>query len=377
MSDDFAPVRLGIAGTGFISAVHAACAMQSPSVELVAVASARGRASRERVGPLDPAVQLLTLDELFASDEVEAIMVCTRTSDHAAHAVEVLGRGKHLLLEKPGATTVPGQALIGEAAAAHPELVAMVAYHRRHDARFRELAERVAAGQIGEPFAIHLVSREDFPPSDADVAAGGFIMDVGVHDFDTARWLLGRDPTAVFTQVHAPVFPDTDVDNAYITIALGDAAATVNLSRTSPYGMDIRCEIVGPGGSIQIGEPAVGGGTAILTARVAGRLPRRLPRPVQRGLPGADGRLRASLPRRGDGGRDARRRPVGRGDGRGRPGERRTQRAARGRPFLGLEFGRFGVGRNPRLQASAGLGRLLWNVPRRWEARHERFRRRP
>lgn len=266
MSDDFEPVRLGIAGTGFISGVHAACAMRSPSVELVAVASARGRASRERVGPLGPRVQLLTLDELYASDEIEAIMVCTRTSDHAAHAAEVLGRGKHLLLEKPGATTVPGQQLIADVAAAHADRVAMVAYHRHHDARFREVADRIAAGEIGEPFAVHLVSREDFPPSDADAAAGGFIMDVGVHDFDTARWLLGRDPTAVYTQVHAPVYGDTDVDNAYITIALGDAAATVNLSRTSPYGMDIRCEVVGPGGSIQIAEPSVGGGTAVLTA---------------------------------------------------------------------------------------------------------------
>jgi predicted dehydrogenase len=273
MSDDIEPVRLGIAGTGFISRVHAACALQSPYVELVAVASARGRARRERVGQLDAAVELLTLDELFASDEVEAIMVCTRTSDHAAHAVEVLGRGKHLLLEKPGATTVPGQRLIGDVAAAHPELVAMVAYHRRHDPGFREVAERLAAGEIGAPFAIHLTSREDFPPSDADAAAGGFIMDVGVHDFDTARWLLGRDPTAVFTQVHAPVFSDTDVDNAYITIALGDAAATVNLSRTSAYGMDIRCEVVGPGGSIQIAEPAVGGATAVLTAESQSAFP--------------------------------------------------------------------------------------------------------
>ena len=272
MSDDFEPVRLGIAGTGFISQVHAACATQSPYVELVAIASARGRASRERVRELDAAVQLLTLDELFASDEAEAVMVCTRTSDHAAHAVEVLGRGKHLLLEKPGATTVPGQELIGDVAAAHPELVAMVAYHRRHDARFRDLAERIAAGQIGEPFAIHLTSREDYPPSDADIAAGGCIMDVGVHEFDTARWLLGRDPTAVFTQVHAPVFHDTDVDNAYITIALGEKAATVHLSRTSTYGMDIRCEVVGPEGSIQIAEPAVGG-SAVLTADSASAFP--------------------------------------------------------------------------------------------------------
>ena len=272
MSDDFEPVRLGIAGTGFISGVHAACAMRSPFVELVAVASARGRASRERVGELDPAVELLTLEELFGRDDLEAIMVCTRTSDHAAHAVQVLEVSKHLLLEKPGAPTVSEQSLLTKAAAEHPELVTRVAYHRRHDARFREVADRLAAGEIGEPFAVHLTSREDFPPSDADVAAGGFIMDVGVHDFDTARWLLGRDPTAVFTQVHAPVFHDTDVDNAYITIALGEKAATVHLSRTSTYGMDIRCEVVGPEGSIQIAEPAVGG-SAVLTADSASAFP--------------------------------------------------------------------------------------------------------
>ena len=87
MDERFEPVRLGIAGTGFIAAVHAACARRSPYVELTAVASARGRASRERFDGLDTSVQLLTLDELFASDQVEAIMVCTRTSDHAAHAV--------------------------------------------------------------------------------------------------------------------------------------------------------------------------------------------------------------------------------------------------------------------------------------------------
>lgn len=56
MSEGFEPVRLGIAGTGFIAGVHAACAQRSPSVELVAVASSRGRASRDRFEDLDPAV---------------------------------------------------------------------------------------------------------------------------------------------------------------------------------------------------------------------------------------------------------------------------------------------------------------------------------
>lgn len=200
-------------------------------------------------------------------------MVCTRTSDHAGHAVTVLEGSKHLLLEKPGAITVSEHSLITSAAAEHPELVARVAYHRRHDALFRDVADRLAAGEIGRPFAVHLTSREDFPPSDADVAAGGFIMDVGVHDFDTARWLLGRDPTAVFTQVHAPVYGETDVDNAYITIALGDAAATVNLSRTSTFGMDIRCEVVGPGGTIRIAESAVAGGLAVLSSASVAAFP--------------------------------------------------------------------------------------------------------
>ena len=268
------PVRLGILGTGFISAVHTACAMRSHDVELVAVASARGRATRERIGELGPNVLLMTPDELLDSDDVEAVVVCSRTSEHAAHAVAVLSRGRHLLLEKPGATTVPGQQLIADAAAQRPELVAMVGYHRRHERRFCELAKQVSAGAIGEPFAVHLTSREDYPPDEAgDAAAGGFIMDVGVHDFDTARWLLGSDPTSVFAHSHAPVYGEGGPDNVYITLALGDAAATVHLSRTSRVGMDIRCEVVGTEGSAWIAERPVGGEAALLTAAVADRFP--------------------------------------------------------------------------------------------------------
>jgi predicted dehydrogenase len=73
--------------------------------------------------------------------------------------------------------------------------------------------------------------------------------------------------------VHAPVYGDTDVDNAYVTIALGDAAATVNLSRTSTFGMDIRCEVVGPGGTIRLSETAVGGGLAVLSSASSGAFP--------------------------------------------------------------------------------------------------------
>jgi myo-inositol 2-dehydrogenase/D-chiro-inositol 1-dehydrogenase len=268
-----APVRLGIAGTGFISAVHRGCALRSDDVELVAVASARGRATRDRVGPLDPDIGLLTMDELLGSDDIDAILVCTRSADHADHAVGVLESGKHLLLEKPGAISLAGHDRIAAAAAAHPDRVVRVAYHRRHDPGFRELAERVAAGAVGRPFAVALTSREDFPPSADDSPAGGFIMDVGVHDFDTARWLLGADPHTAYALVHNPVYLDAELDNAYVTIGHGPAVATTHLSRTSTLGMEIRCEVIGPDGSAMLAQAATGAGVTVLGPGMEPRFP--------------------------------------------------------------------------------------------------------
>jgi predicted dehydrogenase len=268
-----APVRLGIAGTGFISAVHRGCALRSDGVELAAVASARGRATRDRVGPLDPDVRLLTMDELMRSDDVDAILVCTRTADHADHAVRALEAGKHLLLEKPGAISLADHDRIAAAAAARPDQVVRVAYHRRHDPGFRELAAAVAGGAIGTPFAVALASREDFPPSADDGPAGGFIMDVGVHDFDTARWLLGADPRTAYALVHNPVYLESDLDNAYITVGHGPAVATTHLSRTSALGMEIRCEVIGPDGCAMLAQAATGTGVTVVGPDMEPRFP--------------------------------------------------------------------------------------------------------
>jgi myo-inositol 2-dehydrogenase/D-chiro-inositol 1-dehydrogenase len=264
------PVRLGIIGTGFISAVHGACARRSEHVRLVAVASARGRATPERAGP---DVDLLTIAELLGREDVDAVLVCTRTADHADHAVAVLEAGKHLLLEKPGAISLHDHERIETAAALHPRQVVRVAYHRRHDPEFCELARIVAAGAVGRPFAVQVASREDFPPSADDVPAGGFIMDVGVHDFDTARWLLGQDPVAASAVVHNPVYRDADLDNAYITVTHGDAVATMHLSRTSRLGMEIRCEVVGTEGSVMLAQAATGSGVTLLSPASAPGFP--------------------------------------------------------------------------------------------------------
>ena len=175
----------------------------------------------------------------------------------------MLEGGKHLLIEKPGAISLADHRRIEAAAAAHPGQVVRVAYHRRHDPGFREVAAAVRSGAIGTPFAVQLASREDFPPSADDGPAGGFIMDVGVHDFDTARWLLGADPRTAYTLVQNPVYLDADLDNAHITIGHGGGVATTHLSRTSTLGMEIRCEVLGPDGSVVLAQAATGSGVTV------------------------------------------------------------------------------------------------------------------
>jgi myo-inositol 2-dehydrogenase / D-chiro-inositol 1-dehydrogenase len=264
------PLRLGVLGTGFIGERHARNAAASDEVELVALTSLHGDAAEGLAAELGS--RAASASELLAATDIEAILVASRTADHASHAVAVLEHGKHLLLEKPGAISSADHELISAAAARRPDLTVRVAYHRRHDPSFRELARRVAAGELGEPFAVHMRSSEDFPPSDADRFAGGFVMDVGVHDFDTARWLLNQDPTSVYAVGRATRYEAAD--NFWITVSLGAAVATTELSRTSRNGMDIRCEVVGSEGSALLCAAPLGRGLTLLGAADKDSFPR-------------------------------------------------------------------------------------------------------
>jgi scyllo-inositol 2-dehydrogenase (NAD+) len=167
----------------------------------------------------------------------------------------------------------PSHESIADAAARRPDRVVRIAYHRRHDPRFQELARLIEDGAIGEPYAVHSISREDYPPSDDDRFTGGFIMDVGVHDFDTARWLIGSDPRSVHALAHATRYTDAELDNVYVAIEYGRRAGTVQLSRTSRVGLEMRFEVIGSEGSALLTEQRLGGGITVWTAARAHEFP--------------------------------------------------------------------------------------------------------
>jgi myo-inositol 2-dehydrogenase/D-chiro-inositol 1-dehydrogenase len=256
--------------------LHAENAQRLPGAELVGVAAARdGRAEEvgRRLG-----VAFCGYAELFSCSDIDAVVLAARSVDHGPLALEVLRSGKHLFLEKPGATSLAEHDALRFESEARPGQVVQVGYMRRYDWGFRNAERRVRAGDGGMPLVVLLTSRDTEWPEGEDVRdTGGFLLDMAVHDYDAACWLLDDEPVEVSVARQALVYPElarlSDLDNGLVTIrfARGGLAVT-HVSRTSSFGHDIRCEVVGSEGSVFVRGP--GDGTAdLLDGKDAARFP--------------------------------------------------------------------------------------------------------
>jgi predicted dehydrogenase len=248
--------------------VHARNALGLEGVRLVAVASTRGERAASAAAELG--VRGCSYDELFSADDVDAVVIAARSIDHAARACEALASGKHVFLEKPGATTVAGHEAVRGAAAAHPECVVQVGYHRRFDARWTEAQRQIAAGAIGRPLLVLGVARDVQTAEPEDpVPSGGFLLDMASHDYDAACWFLGQEPVEAYVARQASVYPELevlgDLDNAAVTVRFaGGGIASLHISRTCPWGHDVRVEVVGDEGSVLIGNPVSRPGVTLM-----------------------------------------------------------------------------------------------------------------
>jgi predicted dehydrogenase len=247
--------------------LHVENARGLEGADLVAVASTR---PERRVAVADAlAVRACTYDELVGADDIDAVVLAARSVDHASLGVEALRAGKHLFLEKPGATTLAAHDELRAAAAARPGQVVQVGYMRRYDAPFRDAAARVARGEAGTPLVVLLTSRDtEWPEGEDPHDTGGFLLDMASHDYDAACWILGDEPVEVAAVRQARVYPHLaelgDLDNAVVTIRFaGGGIAVTHVSRTSPFGHDIRCEVVGTKGSVFVRGAGDGGAPRI------------------------------------------------------------------------------------------------------------------
>lgn len=185
-------------------------------------------------------------------------VVCSSSDTHPEVVTAALAAGKHVLVEKPLALTAEGIERCYAAAAKHQRLL-LVGFQRRYDPDFVELQQLVASGALGRPKTLRLTSRDHPPPDTRNLSGGGsFFSDFSIHDLDTARFLLGRDD-----EVEAAWACGASFLPAYAAAGLDDTAAivlttrsgamvTIDNSRRTCYGYDIRAELHGSRGTAEL-----------------------------------------------------------------------------------------------------------------------------
>ena len=249
-------VNVGLIGAGRIGRVHAQnLAHRIPHVRLLAIADPNERAARE-VAKLSGAGRAVPdYRDLLADPRIDAVLICSSTNSHAPISQQAAQAGKHIFCEKPISHSL-GEIDETLRAVEQAGVKFQVGFNRRFDSNFRRVRQAIESGEIGDPWLLHIISRDPAPPGIAYVrGSGGIFLDMTIHDFDMARYLIGDEVQEVFCMGAVRVDPAIgeagDIDTALLSLRFaGGVIGSIDNSRKAVYGYDQRVEVLGSKGAI-------------------------------------------------------------------------------------------------------------------------------
>jgi predicted dehydrogenase len=200
----------------------------------------------------------LEVEAALADPAVDAVIIATTTPSHAEYAIACARASKPYFVEKPIADSLEnGRRMVQ--ATEQAGVPNMVGFHRRYDPAYALAKAEIEAGNLGKLEVFRSISRDpDLGISSLEfhLTSGGLIVDLGVHDMDLARWLVGEvsevvawggalaDPSLAQHNLH-----DTAV--AMLRFENG-AFGTVEMARRTAYGHEVRTEVLGEKGKVDI-----------------------------------------------------------------------------------------------------------------------------
>ncbi len=246
-------VRIGVLGCGRIGRMHAELlARRVPGAACAGVFDVVTEAATDVSDQLG-VVCFGSPGELIASNEVDAVAICTSTDTHVDLIEAAAEAGKPILCEKPVSLDL---AAIDRAAAAvaRSGVLFQVGFNRRFDPSHAEVRHRVESGDVGRVEMVRITSRDPAPPPIAYIErSGGIFLDMSIHDFDMARFVTGSDVESVFATGAVRVDPAIgaagDLDTVVVVLTHTDGTiTTIDNSRRAVYGYDQRVEVFGSEG---------------------------------------------------------------------------------------------------------------------------------
>jgi myo-inositol 2-dehydrogenase / D-chiro-inositol 1-dehydrogenase len=249
-------INVGIIGTGRIGRLHAENLMyRLPRADLLAVSDIYVKAAEEVAAKLGVPAAYEDHRRILDDDNIDAVLICSSTDTHAQIIIDAAEAGKQIFCEKPIALDL---AKIDRALAAVEQagVKLMVGFNRRFDPNFSRVHDVVAAGDVGEPHLLRITSRDPAPPPLAYIkVSGGIFLDMTIHDFDMARFLIGSEVEQVYAAGNVLVDPRIgeagDIDTTLITLHFANGVlGAIDNSRQAVYGYDQRVEVFGSGGVV-------------------------------------------------------------------------------------------------------------------------------
>jgi myo-inositol 2-dehydrogenase/D-chiro-inositol 1-dehydrogenase len=251
-------VNVGIIGAGRIGRLHAEnLAFRIPEARILAVADVREEAAKRCAKELNIPSASANHRLIVENSDIDAVIICSGTDTHSRMIEEAALAGKHVFCEKPidFDLTRIDRALKSVKKAG---VKLQVGFNRRFDHNFLKIRETVTSGKIGKPHILRITSRDPEPPPIEYIkVSGGIFLDMTIHDFDMARYLIGSEVYEVYTAGGVLVDPaigkEGDIDTAIIMLKFENGViGTIDNSRKAVYGYDQRVEVFGSGGMISV-----------------------------------------------------------------------------------------------------------------------------
>ncbi|TKV60805.1 dehydrogenase [Nakamurella flava] len=249
-------MRLGLIGLGRIGAFHARTLAALPAVDSLVVTDAVPAAIAATVEAVG--AEAADSPEALLAAGVDGVVIAAATPAHTALIRAGLDAGIPVFCEKP-LSADPAEAVQVAHLVRESGLAVQIGYPRRFDPAFAAARRAVECGELGWVHTVRSTTLDPAPaPREYLEVSGGIFRDCSVHDFDTVRWLTGREPVEVYavgTAHGADFFAEIDDVATATTLVTFDDGATGIITNTRYHGRgyDVRAEIHGVADSVAAG----------------------------------------------------------------------------------------------------------------------------
>jgi myo-inositol 2-dehydrogenase/D-chiro-inositol 1-dehydrogenase len=192
--------------------------------------------------------------ELINDDDVDAIVIASWGGTHEEYVLAAIAAGKQVFCEKPLATTREACENILAAEQKAGKRMVMVGFMRRYDDAYRAMKAALDADEVGAPLVYYSGHRN---PSVISGTTDGVLVDTCVHDIDVSRFLFDSEVTAVevFSPRRSSLATEGMQDPVLVMLELANGMlVNVEAAVNVCYGYDIRGEVLGERGTIELAE---------------------------------------------------------------------------------------------------------------------------